>query len=63
MSNIKELLIRIEYLRKRMTEIALKKGFTSAESISISQELDKLMNDYEVQKVKNYDKISPFIEK
>ncbi|UFU00863.1 aspartyl-phosphate phosphatase Spo0E family protein [Radiobacillus kanasensis] len=52
MSNVEELLLRIEFLRNRMTEIALEKGFTSAESIYLSQELDKLLNQYEAQKTK-----------
>ncbi|MFC4556931.1 Spo0E family sporulation regulatory protein-aspartic acid phosphatase [Virgibacillus kekensis] len=38
---------RIELLRNKMAEVALEKGFTSNESISISQELDKLLNLYE----------------
>ncbi|WP_188454565.1 aspartyl-phosphate phosphatase Spo0E family protein [Virgibacillus oceani] len=41
-----KLLERIEFLRNKMTEIALDKGFTSAESINISQELDRLLNLY-----------------
>lgn len=41
---------RIELLRNKMTEVALEKGFTSIESISISQELDRLLNLYEERK-------------
>ncbi|WP_099157909.1 aspartyl-phosphate phosphatase Spo0E family protein [Virgibacillus ndiopensis] len=41
-----KLLDRIEFLRNKMTEIALNKGFTSVESIAISQELDRLLNLY-----------------
>lgn len=47
------LLNRIEFLRQKMTEVALNKGFTDKESIEISQELDKLLNDYECRKQDN----------
>lgn len=33
-----------------MTEVAFKKGFTSKESIIISQELDKLLNLYDSER-------------
>jgi len=36
--------IKIEALRKRMTEVALEKGFSSEESVKISQELDAALN-------------------
>lgn len=42
-----ELLDQIERLRNKMTVTALEKGFTHKESISISQELDRLLNLYE----------------
>lgn len=41
------LISKIEQLRKEMTDVALKKGITSKESLHISQELDELLNDYE----------------
>ncbi|WP_163579572.1 aspartyl-phosphate phosphatase Spo0E family protein [Gracilibacillus saliphilus] len=41
------LISKIEELRKEMTDVALKKGITSKESLHISQELDELLNDYE----------------
>lgn len=47
------LLERIEFLRNKMTEVAFKKGFTSKESIIISQELDKLLNLYDSQRNEN----------
>lgn len=47
MSKIDNLLERIEFLRNKMTEVAFKKGFTSKESIILSQELDKLLNRYD----------------
>ncbi|MRH41865.1 Spo0E family sporulation regulatory protein-aspartic acid phosphatase [Aquibacillus halophilus] len=47
MNNLNNLLQRIEFLRRKMTEVALEKGFTSLESIYISQELDKLLNVYD----------------
>ncbi|WP_106497791.1 aspartyl-phosphate phosphatase Spo0E family protein [Lentibacillus sp. Marseille-P4043] len=50
MGNTEKLLEQIEFLRNQMTEIAFQKGFTSLESITISQELDKLLNLYEQQK-------------
>ncbi|MFD2658173.1 aspartyl-phosphate phosphatase Spo0E family protein [Gracilibacillus thailandensis] len=46
------LISKIEELRKEMTDVALKKGITSKESLHISQELDELLNDYEHYKQK-----------
>lgn len=43
-------LSQIEKIRKRMIEIALIEGFTSKESILLSQELDLLLNKYEINK-------------
>lgn len=37
---------QIEILREQMTEMATHKGFTSKESIEISQKLDNLLNHY-----------------
>lgn len=48
-----KLLKRIEYLRNEMTTIALEKGFTNPESVTISQELDQLLNHYD--KIKKND--------
>ncbi|OZU90486.1 Spo0E family sporulation regulatory protein-aspartic acid phosphatase [Virgibacillus indicus] len=45
-----KLLQRIEFLRNKMTQVALKKGFTDSESVEISQELDRLLNLYENMK-------------
>ncbi|WP_186577706.1 aspartyl-phosphate phosphatase Spo0E family protein [Aquibacillus kalidii] len=59
MYNPNNLLERIEYLRKKMTDVALNKGFTSTESILISQELDRLLNQYHEFKKKKEDKFSP----
>ncbi|MFC4404739.1 Spo0E family sporulation regulatory protein-aspartic acid phosphatase [Gracilibacillus xinjiangensis] len=42
-----ELINKIEKLRQEMTDVALSKGITSKESLYISQELDRLLNDYE----------------
>lgn len=39
-----KLLERIEFLRHKMTDVAMKEGFTSVNSITISQELDRLLN-------------------
>ncbi|WP_081704527.1 MULTISPECIES: aspartyl-phosphate phosphatase Spo0E family protein [Sediminibacillus] len=50
MDNSQSLLEKIEYLRNKMTSVALRKGFTSNESISLSQELDHLLNTYEKSK-------------
>ncbi|QGH34358.1 Spo0E family sporulation regulatory protein-aspartic acid phosphatase [Gracilibacillus salitolerans] len=47
------LISKIEELRKEMTDVALKKGITSKESLHISQELDELLNDYEHYKQKH----------
>ncbi|CQR47854.1 Spo0E like sporulation regulatory protein [Paraliobacillus sp. PM-2] len=46
----KYLLSQIELIRKSMVEIALSQGFTSKESIHLSQELDNLLNQYEIEK-------------
>ncbi|GAA0446277.1 hypothetical protein GCM10008983_25140 [Lentibacillus halophilus] len=48
--NADELLNHIERLRRHMTVVALEKGFTSHESIKLSQELDRLMNHYDSMK-------------
>lgn len=45
-----KLIMKIEELRKEMTDVALKKGINSAESIRISQELDLLLNEFEKHK-------------
>lgn len=42
-----QLIERIESLRKRMIQTATVQGFTSRESLEISQELDRLLNLYE----------------
>ncbi|PAV28785.1 Spo0E family sporulation regulatory protein-aspartic acid phosphatase [Virgibacillus profundi] len=47
MVETEKLLKQIEFLRTEMTKVALEKGFTNVESISISQELDHLLNLYE----------------
>ncbi|MBR3120030.1 aspartyl-phosphate phosphatase Spo0E family protein [Oceanobacillus profundus] len=47
MESTENILSRIEFLRKKMTDVALKKGFTDNESVYISQELDRLLNLYE----------------
>ncbi|AIF43921.1 aspartyl-phosphate phosphatase Spo0E family protein [Virgibacillus sp. SK37] len=44
--NTHTLLKRIEFLRHKMTEVALEKGFTHTDSVAISQELDHLLNLY-----------------
>nr|WP_205317693.1 aspartyl-phosphate phosphatase Spo0E family protein [Oceanobacillus zhaokaii] len=41
---------RIEYLRKKMMQIAENKGLTDTESVKVSQELDILLNHYEKMK-------------
>ncbi|MDL4842167.1 aspartyl-phosphate phosphatase Spo0E family protein [Aquibacillus rhizosphaerae] len=51
--NSANLLKKIELLRNRMTHVALDKGFTSTESVLLSQELDKLLNLYEEYKMKD----------
>ncbi|WP_249869939.1 aspartyl-phosphate phosphatase Spo0E family protein [Oceanobacillus saliphilus] len=47
MNTIEDILDRIEFLRNKMTEVAMEKGFTNIESVEISQELDLLLNLYE----------------
>ncbi|RDW17987.1 aspartyl-phosphate phosphatase Spo0E family protein [Oceanobacillus chungangensis] len=41
---------RIEYLRRKMMQIATHKGLTDTESVKISQELDIVLNHYEKMK-------------
>ncbi|MDX8044861.1 aspartyl-phosphate phosphatase Spo0E family protein [Gracilibacillus sp. S3-1-1] len=50
---LRNLISRIETLRKEMTDVALEKGMTSEESLHISQELDELLNHYEHYKQKH----------
>lgn len=52
MHTANNLLEKIEILRKQMTVIALDKGFTSKESVTVSQELDRLLNLYNHMKEK-----------
>jgi hypothetical protein len=40
----KDLFMQIENLRIRMITVGLSKGFTSVETVSLSQRLDKLIN-------------------
>ncbi len=51
--NATDLLFRIENLRRSMIEVAIEKGFSSKESIEISQELDGLLNKYDKIKTLN----------
>ncbi|WP_010649608.1 aspartyl-phosphate phosphatase Spo0E family protein [Oceanobacillus massiliensis] len=53
MTTTENILRRIEFLRKKMTDVAMSKGFTNTESIHISQELDLLLNLYEEVKSKS----------
>lgn len=55
MCNADKLLDRIEFLRNQMTEVAMTKGFTSLDSITTSQELDKMLNLY--QQIKQKEKV------
>lgn len=41
------LLIKIEFIRKMMMMTALEEGFTSSNTIKISQDLDVLLNRFE----------------
>ncbi|TQS75725.1 aspartyl-phosphate phosphatase Spo0E family protein [Ornithinibacillus gellani] len=52
MKSDNKLLHHIEHLRNKMTSIALDKGLSSAESLAISQELDRLLNKYDEEKAK-----------
>ena len=51
------LMRKIEILRREMTEIALKKGFTDNEAIKISQELDSILNEYDAVEERGIGKI------
>ncbi|EQB36589.1 MULTISPECIES: aspartyl-phosphate phosphatase Spo0E family protein [Virgibacillus] len=58
MNKTDHLLKRIEFLRNKMTEVALEKGFTNFESVAISQELDRLLNLYEsIKHLEKHEKI------
>lgn len=50
MADVNELLLKIEKTREQMMQAALQKGFQHEEVISLSQELDKLLNTYETLK-------------
>jgi hypothetical protein len=39
-----DLFIKIEHLRKTMISVGLSKGFTSVETVKLSERLDKLIN-------------------
>jgi hypothetical protein len=39
-----DLFIKIEHLRKTMISVGLSKGFTSVETVRLSERLDKLIN-------------------
>lgn len=54
------LLMQIELLRNKMTEIACDKGFTSEESIIVSQELDRLLNIYNNLNVNNSQTVNSY---
>lgn len=56
MNNMNKILKDIELLRKEMTRVAMNKGLTSIEAITISQELDQLLNLYE--KMKQREKVT-----
>lgn len=43
------MLEEVERLRKRMMEVANEKGFSSVESVQISQRLDTLLNEIQQQ--------------
>ncbi|GGC79724.1 hypothetical protein GCM10007216_07770 [Thalassobacillus devorans] len=46
-NHAEQLLEKIERLRNKMARVALAKGFSSPESVRISQELDELLNIYD----------------
>ncbi|SEQ54439.1 aspartyl-phosphate phosphatase Spo0E family protein [Piscibacillus halophilus] len=46
-SRIHQLQKEIEQLRSKMVDIATRYGYTSKESIQLSQELDCLLNEYQ----------------
>lgn len=47
MNDIKRLQDKIEKLRQKMSSIALEKGISNEKTIAISQELDKLITNYQ----------------
>ncbi|MCP8616022.1 Spo0E family sporulation regulatory protein-aspartic acid phosphatase [Salirhabdus salicampi] len=46
--SLESLLIEIELLRRQLMEVATKKGFSNDESVQMSQELDQLLNRYQL---------------
>lgn len=52
MCSCNEILKQIEYLREKMTEIVQEQGFTSERAITISQQIDCLLNKYNKRKKK-----------
>ncbi|WP_047982170.1 aspartyl-phosphate phosphatase Spo0E family protein [Ornithinibacillus contaminans] len=45
-----KLLKQIEKLRNKMSTVATTKGLNSLEAITLSQELDRLLNSYDILK-------------
>jgi hypothetical protein len=42
--NKEDLIIKIEMLREKMILVGMSKGFTSSETVNLSENLDKLLN-------------------
>lgn len=52
----KKLLKRIEGLRKRLNEVGLTRNLIDSEVVEVSQQLDRLLNQY--QKLTSYQQLS-----
>ena len=44
---VEELLKELELTREKMIQVALEKGVSHKETISLSKELDRLLNEYD----------------
>ncbi|MFJ8066517.1 aspartyl-phosphate phosphatase Spo0E family protein [Psychrobacillus sp. NPDC096426] len=43
------LLKKVELTREKMIQVALEKGVSDKETIELSKELDRLLNEYEIK--------------
>lgn len=50
---VKELLRKLELTREKMIQAALEKGVSHKETIELSEELDRLLNEYETNSKQN----------
>lgn len=55
---LESILNKLEYTREKMIQSAIEKGVTNRETIKLSEELDHLLNEFQMQmKQTNLDKV------